>query len=61
MVSSCGLCSNLEIMNFRVTFLGLAGPLHGLANQEVLGFLSKVCKMSLLQSSHVSYSLTVLN
>ena len=31
--------ANIHPVFFRI---GLAGPLHGLANQEVLGFLSKV-------------------
>merc|ERR1712165_189344 len=31
-------------LSFAAGMCGLAGPLHGLANQEVLGFLSKVTK-----------------
>ena len=44
-----GMCGKYECQScfvntsiWCIIYLGLAGPLHGLANQEVLVFLSKV-------------------
>merc|ERR1719427_1663636 len=39
-------------LSFAAGMCGLAGPLHGLANQEVLVFLSKVVKDIGLDASH---------
>ena len=43
-------------LSFCAGMCGLAGPLHGLANQEVLVFLSKVSLLNLFRTVYLLFT-----